>query len=192
MKHPHIKIESTLTDQTILKAIQELEDYDQISNTPYKSLKGLVASHILHSNIPDGASILHPIYLLIRRNLINTLSNKNDMDDGTLFFLKKQADISTTAEAQKKYAIQLGDRAIHLAAGYRPNKINKVMSECEIKNYTKSMTHYGYSLAINSRKNKQQKHNLESMLSPILKKFDTVSTILNNIQNQASYTISPN
>lgn len=128
MKHPRIKIESVLTDQTILKAVQELEDYDQVSSTPDKSLKGLIALHILNSEIPDGASMLHPIFLLIRRNLINTLTNNNEKDDGTLFYLKNQVENCPTIEEQKKYAIQLGDRAIHLSAGFRPNKIDKVMS----------------------------------------------------------------
>jgi hypothetical protein len=109
MKHPRIKIESVLTDQTILKAVQELEDYDQVSSTPDKSLKGLIASHILNSEIPDGASILHPIFLLIRRNLINTLTNNNEKDDGTLFYLKNQVENCPTIEEQKKYAIQLGE-----------------------------------------------------------------------------------
>jgi hypothetical protein len=54
------------------------------------------------------------------------------------------------------------------------------------------MTHYGYSLAMNSSTNKQQKHSLESMLSPILEKFDTVSKILSNIQKQTFYTTSAN
>ncbi len=145
-----------LTDRDILEAFCAMGESQQRPVTSVDALNAIVARRILKLGIPSGGGVVLPTSSLVRRNMKDgCFGPEDEIDDGTLFALRRQLIDATDANDRMSVGVKLGDRAMHFAADIGGKHLKRRMKEDEARRYATRMGLGGYQTALSIANAKQ-------------------------------------